>query len=155
MKKAKNLVAGRSLHVVDVANEIRSGFFGIEDVEHLHRVWDIVVEPGNMDQYFLATGPGTAEALAFGWRNVKPVIRSGQDGADDAIIEYLDADFIASRYERVFLGTGDHKMLDAAKALIERGVEVTIVARRKTLHAGYKHIGAKIVYLDEVWGLAA
>ncbi|CAB4547546.1 unannotated protein [freshwater metagenome] len=32
---------------------------------------------------------------------------------------------------------------------------MTIVARRKHVHSSYFTIGAKIVYLDEQWALAA
>jgi hypothetical protein len=155
MKKTKVIPFDRALHAVDVANEIKSGFFGVNDVVQLHRAWDLAVQPSDKDQYFLATGPGTAEALAFGWKDARPVVRSGADGADDAIIEYLDVEYVSSRFTKVFLGTGDHKMLDVATQLIERGVSVTIVARRGTLHQGFKSIGAEIIYLDEAWALAA
>jgi hypothetical protein len=155
MKKVKGVEFDRSLHAVDVANEIKSGHFGVEEVSQLHRAWDIAVKPKDKDQYFLATGPGTAAALAFGWRDSHPVIRSGVDGADYAIIEFMDVEYIVSRYNRVFLGTGDNKMQPVAAELIKRGVEVTIVVRKGALHHSYFGIGAKIIYLDAAWALAA
>lgn len=145
----------RALHVVDVENEIMSGTFGLQDVELLHSAWNATVKPQAGDQYFLASGTRTKEQLAFGWRGTRPVFRDGIDGADDAIIDFLDVDFIAKRFTHVYIGSGDHKIQPKAKALIEAGVKVTIVARRKNVHHTYYTIGAEVIYLDEQWGLAA
>jgi len=145
----------RALHVVDVENEIMSGSFGLQDVQRLHSAWDATVKPNIGDQYFLATGAHTKRELAFGWQDARPVFRAGKDGADDAIIEFLDVDYVAKRFTHVNIGTGDHKLQPVAKKLIEAGVVVTIVARRKHIHHSYFTIGAKIVYLDEQWALAA
>lgn len=145
----------RALHVVDVENEIMSGTFGLQDVVRLHNAWDATVKPHVGDQYFLATGDRTKLELAFGWQDARPVFRPGKDGADDAIVEFLDIEHIAKRYTHVFIGSGDHKIQPAAKKLIEAGVKVTIVARHKHVHHSYFTIGAEIVYLDEQWALAA
>lgn len=151
----KHQIAPRALHVVDVANEICSGYFYVSDVEELRNAWNDCVHPGEHDQYFLATGPGTKEALAFGWRKAAPVIRAGVDGADDAIIEYLDVDYIASRFTHVYLGSGDHKIAPRAAELVKAGVKVTIVGRRGNIHHTYYGIGAEIRFLDDHWVLAA
>ena len=145
----------RALHVVDVENEIMSGSFGLQEVVRLHSAWDATVCPSVGDQYFLATGTRTKAALAFGWQDGRTAFRAGKDGADDAIVEFLDVDYVAKRFTHVFIGSGDHRIQPVAKKLIEAGVEVTIVGRRMHVHHSYFTIGARIVYLDEQWGLAA
>ena len=146
----------RALHALDVENELSGGVFQTADVEHLHRVWNKVVSPGKEDLYFLATGTRTAEALTFGWPNAPKEIRAGKDGADDAIIEHLDVDYVASRFSHVYLGTGDHRMQPKAKELIAAGVKVTIVGLKENIHWSYYTVeGLEFKYLDGEWALAA
>jgi len=151
-KKAPN----RALHALDVENELSGGVFGTADVEHLHRAWDLGVNPGKQDQYFLATGKRTAEAITFGWPNAAKEIREGKDGADDAIIEYLDVNYVAANFGQVFLGTGDHRMQPKVKELIAAGVSVTLVGIKENIHWSYYTVqGLNFIYLDEQWVLAA
>ncbi len=147
----------RAYHVLDIANVIRNPFFQMDDVVRLHKVWDNCTQKGDTDQYFIATGPGTAAALCFGWPIAQKQIRAGQDGADYAIIEQLqDIDFIASRFDHVYLGTGDHIICEAAKKLVEAGVRVTIVAPRMSIHSDFYRVkGLEFTYLDDQWELVA
>jgi hypothetical protein len=146
----------RSFHVLDVENELSGGNFAESDVARLRRVWNIVVEPADQDLYFLATGTRTAAAIAFGWPSATKEVREGKDGADEAIIEHLDVDYVSARFDHVFLGTGDHRMQPKAKALIEAGVKVTIVGHKHNIHWSYYTVrGIEFKYLDEQWALAA
>jgi hypothetical protein len=146
----------RALHVLDVENELCTGKFCTADVEHLHRVWNAVVQPIAGDLYFLATGKRTAEAITFGWPSATKQVREGKDGADDAIIDYLDVDYIASRFNHVYLGTGDHRMQPKVKELLAAGVKVTIVGRKNHVHYSYYTLpGVEVRYLDDQWTLAA
>ncbi|MEY4275659.1 MAG: hypothetical protein RIS26_122 [Actinomycetota bacterium] len=145
----------RALHVVDVENEIMSGNFGVTDVVRLHTAWDATVPVGETDQFYLASGTRTKEALAFGWQNARIEFRPGKDGADDALVEYLDIAYVARQFTHVYIGSGDHKLQPSAKALIEAGVTVIVVGRRKAIHHSFYTIPVQIVYLDEGWDLAA
>ena len=157
MAVKSNKTPHRSYHVLDVANEIRSGRYSSQDVLQLRKAWVATTRPAEGDQYYAATGPGTKAELAFGWPEAFREVGHGPDGADFKIISQLaDVDYISSRFDHVYLGTGDHKMAEPARALIEAGVSVTLVARRGSVHKAYRDIpGLKILYLDEQWVLAA
>jgi len=60
--------------------------------------------------------------------------RHGPDGADLALLDVLrDLDWIARRFDRVVIGSGDHIFAQSAAALRSRGVLVGVVAPRGSL----------------------
>jgi hypothetical protein len=146
----------RALHVVDAANEIGSGHFTLDEARTLRSAYTATVNLGPNDLVMAATGPGTAAELAFGWGHGLLKIRPGQNGADYAIIDYLEESLSrASSFNHLYLGTGDHEMVPVVKKWLAAGVPVTIIARRFHVHHEYFTLPVKIVYLDDQWALAS
>jgi hypothetical protein len=151
-------VPNRALHIVDVENEIGGRDFGLADARHLRNVWNATVPCGETDQYVVATGKSTLGEVAFGWPGAVHRARSGADGADMEIVNYLeDIDYIASRFTEVYVGTGDHYMQEVVGKLIEAGVHVTLVARKKenVHHTFWTTPGLDMMFLEDSWDLAA
>ena len=146
----------RSLHVVDAANELGSGLFTEDDARHLHSAWLATVPVREHDLVMAATGPGTAAELGFGWGHGLLKIRPGQNGADFAIIEYLE-DMLtrAASFDHLYLGTGDHEMVEVTKKWVAAGVPVTVVGRSRVIHHKYFKMPVEIKIIDELWALAS
>jgi uncharacterized LabA/DUF88 family protein len=53
----------------------------------------------------------------------------GEDGADMMLLSLAEPDFVAGRYDRVVIGSGDGVFATLAHAVQERGVDVLVVAR--------------------------
>lgn len=146
----------RALHVVDAANEIGSGHFSLDEATHLRSAWAATAPIGPEDLVMTATGPGTAAELAFGWGHGLLKIRPGHNGADYAIIDFLEDSLSRARtYNHLYLGTGDHEMIPAVKKWIAAGVPVTIIGRRRSIHHEYEALPVTIKYIDEQWALAS
>ena len=147
----------RALHIVDAANELGDPFFTISSARSLSRVWSACTHPEETDHFIKATGPGTAASLGLGWPGGLLLSRSGQDGADNAIIEAIDVDWVKERFSVVYLGTGDHSMAPLAAALISAGVKVILVARdKKSVHRDFRNMeNLEIRFLNFDYDLVA
>lgn len=61
------------------------------------------------------------------------LVRSGENGADLALLQVLEQESVAERYDRVVLGSGDGIFAYAAAGLQAVGVDVTVVSRSDAL----------------------
>jgi hypothetical protein len=57
----------------------------------------------------------------------------GTDAADHMLLSHAAPDFVASRYDRLVIGSGDHEFAARAGAVQARGVPVVVVSRRDSL----------------------
>ena len=81
------------------------------------------------------------------WSGVRYVVRSGQDGADMALLDVMAED-VAHRFEGVVLASGDGIFADAVAALAAAGVPTVVIARRGTLARSLRLVAAQVIYLD-------
>lgn len=148
----------RTLHIVDIENLVgddhRSG-----DRHAFEHALALYADAGSMlpeDQVLVGCHPGlvfTAQQI-LGSRG-RIFTGAGADGADKALLEASDAEFIASRYHLVSIGSGDHIFTQLAAELIERGVTVRVVARSGRLSKELEEVAGTIALLDPIASQAA
>ncbi len=148
----------RTLHIVDIENLVgddhRSG-----DRHAFEHALALYAEASGMlpeDQVLVGCHPGlvfTAQQI-LGSRG-RIFTGTGADGADKALLEASDADFIASRYHLVSIGSGDHIFAPLATELAERSVTVRIVARSGRLSNELKNTTSAVTLLDPIASQAA
>jgi len=73
----------------------------------------------------------------------------GADGADQALVGANDPAWIAGRFDRVVIASGDHYFLDLAEHLRAAGVDVVIVGRHRSIHHGFWRIGCEVIPLGD------
>lgn len=125
---------GRALHLVDLENLVGGGFATSEAVIAILR------------EYFELSGwrPGDIVVIAgherlllkFALRNevaCRIHAARGPDGADLALLRHADPDFVARRFWRLVVGSGDGIFADLLEASESGGVEVLVVSRRESL----------------------
>lgn len=119
--------ADRTLHLVDIENLVGTPAPKASEVAGWRR-WYIanMVEDG--DLVVVASSHHAFRVVGFEWCGVRHVVRSGQDGADLALLDVLDAERVTDRFEKVVIASGDGIFMDAAAALGARDVDVTVVA---------------------------
>lgn len=123
--------AGRVLHLIDLENLVGSADFSREEAARVHRGYVQVAPSGAVDQMVLATSHHTAASAWFGWpATARRLVRSGQNGADLALLHVLACESVETRFDRVVIGSGDGIFAYEAARLQAAGVAVTVV----TLH---------------------
>lgn len=123
-------VASRALHLVDIENLIgapRGPRWGAADALARYLVTSGWV-PGD---HVVVAGP-PALILQLGTEAKIPcrsVVAAGPNAADLALIAAADPTFVARRFGRVVLGSGDGIFARLVSELTAAGVDVTVVGR--------------------------
>ena len=155
MKTQQNRPLRTSL-VVDIENITRSGAPSWHDAEIFHyRMTRIFGSPP--EETFIASDPRNAftsqrlaEKYHGGFR-----VRSGKNGADLAIIDFLDEIVDRNRRLRkqhvgfVRIASGDGIFIPAIRKLRASNVHVTVIGYRETTHHGLYRVADRVVLLDD------
>ena len=118
-----------TLHLVDVENICGCPLPDQEAVSEALRSFQDVMAFGSRDHAILGASPLTAFYAKQAWSGAQVVQRRGKDGADLALLAECDVAFIAARYRRVVVASGDHIFAPLVRDLIAAGVHVVVTAR--------------------------
>lgn len=120
----------RTLCLVDIENMACGSELRNAKVARLQRQIEATAELREGDQVVVAAGPSKAQAAWQGWKgSARRLMGKGLDGADLALLETIeDLQWVADRFKRVVIASGDHIFAPAVAALKARGVEVTVIA---------------------------
>jgi hypothetical protein len=125
---------GRVLHLVDVENLVGSADFSIEDAARVHAAYERVAPVGSINQLILATSHRAAPSAWFGFpTGARRLVQSGPDGADLALLEVVQTESVAARFQHVVLGSGDGIFAFMVAGLQAKGCGVTVVSRQESL----------------------
>jgi hypothetical protein len=81
----------------------------------------------------LATSHHGARIAWLAWPNVRRLIRSGENGADLALLDVLESEHVPERFSTVIIASGDGIFADPAAALQTADCEVRVVCRHGAL----------------------
>lgn len=81
------------------------------------------------------------------WTGVRPVVRSGEDGADLALLEELD-DSVLRRFEEIVIVSGDGIFSERVAQLAALGLPTTVMARPGALSHALRLAATRVVYLE-------
>lgn len=140
---------GRHLVLIDIENiagtpspteaDVRVAMESLAEVvagfDTAHRVW--------------ACSHRAALAVGCATPGDRRLWRSGRDGADLALLEVMDTECVAERYEQVTLCSGDGIFAEGVARLAGKGVSVSVVALQGRLAARLRLAAQRSQYLSE------
>ena len=125
-------VEKRTIHLIDIENLIGSPSPSACHVREIRDFYErTFVRRG--DLVVVACSHHAFGAVAWEWRNVRLILRSGKDGADLALLDVIAGERVAERFRHVVVASGDAIFTDAVSRLGAAGVSVTVVSRQKSL----------------------
>jgi NYN domain len=143
------LPGARVFHALDVENLVGTPNFSATEAGLVYGAYDRVAPHGAVDQLVIATSHYAAPSAWFGFpSSARRLVRSGLNGADHALLEVLERESIAARFDHVILGSGDGIFAFAAAALQRAGCGVTVVTRRSALSRHLRLAVRDVRYLD-------
>lgn len=80
---------------------------------------------------------------------------TGADGADRVLLAAVEPAWVAKRFERLVVGSGDHGFAPLVADVVRRGVAVDVVARPAQLAGALRRTGARLVALPDLPELPA
>jgi hypothetical protein len=120
---------GRTLHLVDAENLALTSNCTIEGVRDSYLKYSGLFEDASDDLRIIACSHHNATAVFFGWSGLasQPLMRSGENGAELALIEACISQVDRLNVSHVVIGSGDGLFVDLVLELQNRGIEVTVV----------------------------
>ncbi|GAA3134841.1 hypothetical protein GCM10010466_27110 [Planomonospora alba] len=151
----RNLSQGRTVHLLDVENLVGAPRPASDEVATMMSLYRRRVPTGGMDQYVAAVNHGALLPVGLVLTGIQILVRSGRDGADEALREVIRLDRLDVRFERVVIGSGDGVFTDLADWLRGRGVDVVVVSRPDALSNRLRRTAGRVIPLDLPLDLAA
>lgn len=121
---------GRTLHLIDLDNLLGGTVWSKERLNAVAARYQSVAHVTAGDHLIVGVDVHGVVAAAAQYPGARVLAGYGTDGADRELLAAVaDLDWIASRYDRVVIASGDGCFAQTAQALVRRGVAVTLVAR--------------------------
>ena len=132
--REKHVPAGRSLHLVDIENLMGGPRGGpaalLRAVSDYREAAPVVVG----DHVVVGTNPQLGVVAHASWPSARLVIRGGPNGADMALLAEVENDrWVAARYDRIVVGSGDGVFAEVARTFRRYGLAVGVVSREQSL----------------------
>ena len=122
----------RTLAVIDIENLVGGPLPGARACDRV-RTFVRSVCGGAPVPVVAACSHVAAKSAAFSWPEARWKFKSGKDGADLALIEELDPNYVSNRFKHLILGSGDGIFVEHVAALVAAGVAVTLLSRPESL----------------------
>ena len=153
--RGKNLgyvPSGRALHLIDPENLMGGPRAGIPTLRLvLSEYRDVSGFTEKCDHPVIGVNPKLHIAAADAWPSARVVSRGGSDGADIKLIEWVRDDrWIAARYHRIVIGSGDGDFVEVARVFRRHGLFVEVVSRRQCLSRELHAAASLVRILPEV-----
>ena len=144
----------RHLILIDIENLAASPAPTCGDVEAVLLALQEAIPSFDDDQRIVACSHHAAGVVAFAVPRARHIWRSGTDGADLALLDVLENERVAERYERVTICSGDGIFATTAARLAGSGVEVTVVSLLGHLAARLELAAGRVTFLAPVAAVA-
>jgi hypothetical protein len=90
---------------------------------------------------------------ANGFPGARQVFEHGADGAERALIGYLDSHFHDAHIGELVIASGDGAFVDIAAKYKARGTKITVIANHGTLSRCLHQVADEVIYLPTDWQL--
>ena len=132
--REKHVPPGRAFNAIDIENLIGRPSTEQSAFEWVAMNYRNIVPAAVGDHIVIGANPSLGHLAIKYWPSARLVVRWGRDGADIALIECVkDVEFIAARYDRIVIGSGDGVFVNVVRAFRRLGLPVEVVARRGSL----------------------
>ena len=132
--RAKHVPPGRTLHLVDIENLMGGPRAGPVALLRAISAYREAAPVTVGDHVIIGTNPRLGVIAHASWPSVRLVVRGGPDGADIALLGQVKDDrWVAARYDRIVVGSGDSVFAVVAKTFRQHGLAVGVVSREQSL----------------------
>ena len=144
----KRALRGRCLVAVDIENVVGGAVMTVAQASRAHLCIQETVGLRGDEHVVIGASHVGLIAAGLGWRGPRLVVRSGENGADLALLEVLSEERVEERFEEVVLVSGDGVFTEVVVALGATGMRITVVARREACSKRLRMAAARTLYLN-------
>lgn len=144
----------RRLVLVDVENLVGGAVVTAAQAWGARRLLEQAMPDRPGDQVILGVSHASVLESGLAWgESVRRVVRSGENGADLALLQVLEEERVADRFGEVVVVSGDGIFTDAVSRLGAAGVGVTVVAHADGCAKRLSFAAGRTVYLQRALAL--
>ena len=143
----KRALRGRRLVAVDIENVVGGAVMNVGQAVNARLCVSTAVGLRGDEQVVIGTSHAGMLSAGLGWTGSRLVVRSGENGADLALLDVLSED-VEQRFDQLVLVSGDGIFTDAVVALGAAGVRVVVVARREACSRRLRMAADRTLYID-------
>lgn len=136
----------RALHLIDAENLCGSSL--VSAMIKLRDAYLEGVPMGPLDQVVLASSHASILALGMGWPGKRYLMQSGKDGADICLARIIAEENVETRFDYVYMGSGDGGLAPFSAYLEGHGVRVTAVSLAHSLSPRMRMATSDVILLD-------
>ena len=144
----KRTLRGRRLVVVDIENVVGGAVMAVEQAVRARSSIEDAIDLNGREHVVIGTSHVGVMASWLGWRGPRIVARSGENGADLALLEVLTEERVEERFDEVVLASGDGVFTEAVAELGTAGVVVTVVALRGRCSKRLRMAAGRTIFLN-------
>ena len=134
VRRARYVPEGRTLHLLDFENLCRGPERISSVADAIASEYRELVDVSSADHVVIGVNPANAISSSHVFPGCRFVTGHGPDGADLALLGVVnDIRWVARRFDRVVIGSGDHCFVPLATDLGNLGVVVMVVAWERCL----------------------
>ena len=134
VSRLSHVPPGRSLHLLDIENLMGGPFAGKHALQSASAQYRRVAAVKDSDLVIVGCNPRLAWETDAAWPGAEVRVGIGPDGADRALLSAVSDDlWIARRFDRVIVGSGDGIFANTIMALKGWGIAVGVVSLRTSL----------------------
>ena len=141
--------AGRHLVLIDIENIAATPSPSEAEVVCVLRALADAIPGFSTAQRVWVSSHRAALAVGCAAPGDRRLWRSGRDGADLALLEVMDSEHLAERFERVTVCSGDGIFADGVARLAGQGVSVAVIALRGHLATRLRLAAHRVDYMAE------
>jgi hypothetical protein len=138
---------GRHLVLIDIENLAATPSPTTQEVHMVSSALNDAVRGFDQAQCIVACSHHAAANVAFAFPAARHLWRSGQDGADLALLDVLENERVNERFGLVTICSGDGIFAASAASLANSHVDVTVVSLRGHLAARLELAAHSVVFL--------
>ncbi len=137
-----------ALHVIDLENLMGTAAPTPEEVRFAYAAYTLAAAPEHQDRWVLGTSHFCAQRAWLVWpTHCKRVTRSGPNGADLALLSFLEVPQNITPFSHITIGSGDGIFATKATELRSQGIEVTVVSRPSSLSGRLAAVASAVRHL--------
>lgn len=141
---------GRRIVLIDIENIVGGAVTTLDQAQWAKQLFENRGVVNDSDQLIFGTCRLGAVNIGATWQSSRIVMQDGDDGADLALLNILETEDLASRYDEVLIISGDHIFTDAIAALRADGVHVTVAGWADHLSAHLRLVANTTYFLDDL-----
>ncbi len=148
LQKKHRTLKLRRIFLIDIENLVGGAIKTADMVAWARFKLELTLGLNDGDQVVIAASHIGQSSIKKEWGSARLLVKSGQNGADLALVESITTEGYAERYGEIILVSGDGIFAESVRELRAEGVFVTAAGWKGRMSSKLRNAASEVKYLD-------